>query len=91
METIYVLTEIRTGWGSPSFGVLAVSSNVSKLRDKMYERIGVDMLLDDEQRDEEIEGNGYGDWMNDEKTIFEGYMDGGDMYTLEIEKIPYLK
>ena len=90
MEKIYVLTEIRTGWGSSSFGVLAVSPDVSKLRDKMYERIGVDMLLDDEQRDEEIEENGYGDWMNDEKTQFDGYMDG-DTYTLEIEKIPYLK
>ena len=48
-------------------------------------------LLDDEQWDEEIEENGYGYWMNNEKTIFEGYMDGGDIYTLEIEKIPYLK
>ena len=45
MENIYVLTEIRTGWGSPSFGVLAVSSDITKLRSRMYERIGVDMLI----------------------------------------------
>lgn len=91
MEKVYVLTETRDDYGDASYGVIAVSPSIELLRDRMYERIGCDMMLEDEDRDDEIEGMGYGNWMNTTKTKFEGYMAGGGMYWLEIEETDYLK
>lgn len=91
MEKIYVLTETRDDYGDATFGVLAASHSIELLRDKMYERIGCDMLLETEDRDDEIEGNGYGNWMNTTKTKFEGYLAGGGMFWLEIEEADFLK
>ena len=94
MEKIYVLIETTDYYGiDGETTVMAASNSMHKLKDKMYEYLGCDMGLSEEERDEYIEKNEIGEWCNTVNTVFmfEGYGEENTVFRLEVVEIDYLK
>lgn len=94
MEKIYVLIEITDYYGiDGETTVMASSNSMYKLKEKIYEYLGCDMTLSEEERDEYIEKNEIGEWCNTVNTIFlfEGYGVGDTVFRLEVAEIDYFE
>ena len=94
MEKIYVLIETTDYYGiDGETTVMAASNSMHKLKEKIYEYLGCDMALSEEERDEYIEKNEIGEWCNTVNTVFmfEGYGEANTVFRLEVVEIDYLK
>lgn len=94
MEKIYVLIETTDYYGiDGETTVLSASNSMYKLKEKIYEHLGCDMNLSDDEKDEYIEQNEIGEWCNTVNNIymFEGYGLENTVFRLEVVEIDYFE
>lgn len=94
MEKIFVLIETTDYYGiDGETTVLSASNSMYKLKEKIYEYLGCDMNLSDDEKDEYIEQNEIGEWCNTVNTIFmfEGYGEENTVFRLEVVEIDYFE
>lgn len=94
MEKIFVLILTTDYYGiDGETTVLSASNSMYKLKEKIYEYLGCDMNLSEEERDEYIEKNEIGEWCNTVNTVFmfEGYGEENTVFRLEVAEIDYFE
>lgn len=94
MEKIFVLIETTDYYGiDGETTVLSSSNSMYKLKEKIYEYLGCDMNLSDDEKDEYIEQNEIGEWCNTVNNIymFEGYGLENTVFRLEVVEIDYFE
>lgn len=94
MEKIYVLIETTDYYGiDGETKVIGSSNSMYKLKEKIYEYLGCNMDLSDDEKDEYIEQNEIGEWCNTVNNIFlfEGYGEENTVFRLEVVEIDYFE
>lgn len=94
MEKIFVLIETTDYYGiDGETTVLSSSNSMYKLKEKIYEYLGCNMNLSDDEKDEYIEQNEIGEWCNTVNNIymFEGYGLENTVFRLEVVEIDYFE